>query len=277
MTAQPPTATQVRDAWERVAGDFDQHTTPLTLALGEDIIARLEPGPGTRMLDVAAGSGALTIPAARAGALVTAVDIAPTMVDRLAARAADDGLPVAAAVGDGTALDLDDDSFDLTASLNGISIFEDLAGGLREAVRVTRPGGQVAIGTFAPLPEVEFVAFFLGAIRTAAGETLVELPPGPLPPFRLADTDVLIRTLHDAGLRDVEVETLSWQTSFTSVDHLLASVLGSNPIAGRLLAGLEDQQREHVREVLDGMLREHSGGQPGATLTSRVHLGRGTV
>lgn len=263
-------------AWERVADGFDRHTTPQTLALGRDVVDRLGLGPGTRVLDVAAGSGALSIPAARAGAEVTAVDIAPTMVRRLRERATEEGVDLRAEVADGTDLGLADDTVDVTVSCNGISLFTDLAAGLREAVRVTRPGGEVAIVTFGPLPEVEFVAFFLGAVRTAAGEGLA-LPPGPLPPFRLADPSLLTAALEDVGLRDVTVETLSWDTTFTGVDHFLQVVRSSNPIAGQLLAALPADQRDEVREVVTGMLRQRTGAGSQAVLHNRVHLARGRV
>lgn len=277
MTSQAPTSTQVRDAWEAVADGFDRHTTPHTLALGEQVMARFALGPGVRVLDVAAGSGALSIPAARTGAEVVAVDIAPTMVERLEQRARAEGLSTLhARVGDGTALDLPDDDVDLTVSMNGISLFGDLPGGLREAMRVTRSGGEVGVITFAPLPQVEFISFFLGALQAAAPGA-VPLPDGPLPPFRLADPTVFASTLEDVGLRDVAVETVEWETTFTSVDDLLDVVLSSNPIAGRLASGLSDEQRGQVRQVLDGMLRERSGGSAAATLHARLHVGRGTV
>ncbi len=277
MTTQthdsPPTA---RDAWERVADGFDRHTTPQTIALGELLVERLGLGRGIHVLDVAAGSGGVSIPAARAGARVTAVDVAPTMVARLRERAAAADLDLDAVVGDGTTLDLDDDTVDVTVSLNGISLFDDLAGGLREAVRVTRPGGRVAIATFGPLPQVEFVAFLLGALRTVAGESL-PVPPGPLPPFRLADPAVLTATLEAAGLDAVEVESVQWETRFASADDYLDVVLSSNPIAGRLLGALTDEQRTEARDVLVGMFHERSGGEGGTTLRSQVNLGRGTV
>lgn len=277
MHAPTPTPTQVRDAWDAIADGFDRHTTPHTLALGEQVVARFDLGPGARVLDVAAGTGALSIPAARTGADVVAVDIAPTMVQRLAQRAsAEDLRTLTARVGDGAALDLADDSFDLTMSMNGISLFGDLAQGLGEALRVTRSGGEVAIITFAPLPQVEFISFFLGALQVAAPGA-VPLPDGPLPPFRLSDPDVLATTLEDRGLRDVSVETVVWETTFTSVDDLLDVVLSSNPIAGQLVGGLDADQRDRVRQVLDGMLRERSGGQSGGSLHARLHVGRGTV
>lgn len=276
MIAQTPD-TQVRDAWDGVADGFDRHTTPHTLALGEQVVARFELGPGVRVLDVAAGSGALSLPAARTGADVVAVDISPAMVERLAARADAEGLPTLdARVGDGASLDLADDSFDLTASINGISLFGDLDGGLREAGRVTRPGGEVAIVTFAPLPQVEFISFFLGALRAVAGDAMA-LPAGPLPPFRLADPDDLAATLTGAELGDVTVETVTWATRFATVDDLLEMVLHSNPIAGRLMGGLEVDQRDEARQVLDRMLRERAGGPGEAVLHNRLHIGRGTA
>lgn len=277
MTSQAPTTIQVRDAWDAIADGFDRHTTPHTLALGEQVVSRFGLGPGVRVLDVAAGSGALSIPAARTGAEVVAVDIAPTMVERLERRVREEGLStLVARVGDGTALDLPDDGFDLTMSMNGISLFGDLPGGLREAMRVTRSGGEVGIVTFAPLPQVEFISFFLGALQAAAPGA-VRLPDGPMPPFRLADPAVLSSTLEQAGLRDVSVETVAWETTFASVDDLLDMLMSSNPIAGQLVGGLSGEQRDQVRQVLDGMLRERSGGEAGAVLHARLHIGRGTV
>lgn len=277
MSTQPPAAAQIRDAWDAIADGFDRHTTPHTIELGMGVLARLPLGPGVRVLDIGAGSGGLAIPAARTGADVVAVDIAPTMIERLAARARAEGLTnIDARVGDGTALALDDDAFDVTMSLNGVSLLPDLAGGLREASRVTRPGGTVMIVTFGPLPEVEFIAFFLGALRATAPDALPP-PSEPLPPFRLADPTTLQRTLEGAGLGDVAVETTTWETAFDSVDHFLDVLMASNPIAGQVTGGLTDEQSDEFRRVLDGMLRERSGGAAGAVLHATMRIGLGTV
>lgn len=277
MITQAPAAVQIRAAWDAVADGFDRHVTPHTLEIGEHIVSRLDLRPGLRLLDVGAGSGAVSIPAARAGAEVLAIDIAPTMVDRLTARAGADGLTTLhAEVGDGTALDLDDASFDLAVSLNGVSLFPDLNGGLNEMVRVTRVDGEVVVATFGPMQKVEFVAFFFRALRTVVPHQLPP-PDQPLPPFRLAEPETLRRTLEGVGLEEATVDIVTWETTFDSIDHFLRVVMPSNPIAGQLTARLTDEQWDQTRLVLDGMLRERAGGQAGAVLRSQVNIGRGTV
>lgn len=277
MSATPHAPTAIRDAWDGIADGFDRHMTPRTMAIGEQVVHLLPVGPGVRVVDVAAGSGGLSIPAARAGAEVVAVDISPTMAERLRARATTEGLTrLDARVGDGTALDLEDDSFDVAMSLNGVSLFPDLSGGLRELHRVTRPGGEVAVVLFGPLPEVEPIAFFLGALRAVAPDRLPP-PTQPLPPFRLAEPGALAEALRGLGLRDVSVTDVVWESQFASGDELYGAMLASNPIAGALSASLTSEQISEVHQVLDGMLRERSADTHPATLRARVLVGRGTV
>src|SRR5918996_6294112 len=93
MTIHTPTTEQIRSAWDALSPRFDRFTTTeWTLPFGEQVLGQVDLRPGVRFLDVACGSGALAIPAARRGAHVVAVDIAPTMIDRLRARASSEGL-----------------------------------------------------------------------------------------------------------------------------------------------------------------------------------------
>lgn len=274
---QVPSVEQVRGAWNGIAGGFDEFVTPKTMALGDEVVGRLGLLPGTRLLDVAAGSGALSIPAARAGAAVLATDLAPAMIEHLDARARAEGLStVQGRVMDGQALDLGDDTFDVAASVNGVSLFPDMARGLAELVRVTRPGGRVVIVAFGPIETVEFIAFVNSAVRAVAPDVALPTTPPPLP-FQVADPQVLRTRLVDAGLREVRVDTFTWETVFTSVRHLLQVFTASNPLGAQLAARLGDEQRAEATRVLDGMLRERSAGAPGTALRAGVNLGIGTV
>lgn len=140
MAIHTPTTDQIRSAWDALAPRFDKFTTPeWTLPFGERVRRRVDLRPGVRFLDVACGSGALAIPAARRGADVVAVDIA-RMIGRLRAGASAEGLTnIDGRIMNGEALELPDDTLDVSASLNGLSPFPNSTDGLKEIVRVTNP------------------------------------------------------------------------------------------------------------------------------------------
>jgi ubiquinone/menaquinone biosynthesis C-methylase UbiE len=273
-TRQVASIDQIRGAWNGIAHGFDEFVTPENLVLGKEIVRRLGLRPGTRLLDVAAGSGALSIPAARTGADVVATDLAPAMIERLNARARAEGLStLCGRVMDGHALDLDDDAFDVAVSMNGVSLFPDMARGLAELVRVTRPGGRVVVVAPGPIETVEFIAFVICAVQA----TVPGVTRPPSLPFQAADPEVLRERLADAGLRNVRIETIAWELAFDSAVHLWNLFTAGNPIGAQLAAGLSDAQRAEVIQVLDGMLRERSAGAPGAVLRAELNIGTGTV
>jgi ubiquinone/menaquinone biosynthesis C-methylase UbiE len=277
-TQHVPEQTSTRDAWNAIAAGYDRFATTTNRGLAAEVLARLGVGPGTRLLDVAAGSGALALPAARLGADVVAVDIAPAMIERLQARAREEGLDgLEARVMDGHDLDLDADTFDVAASQFGVMLFENLPRGLAELARVTRPGGRVVVIAFGPPPVVEFLGFFIGAIKAVVPD-FTGLPTDPPPlPFQVADPEVLRRRLEEAGLHDVRIESATHRIEVDSGAHLWDWCINSNPIGAGMVADLTPEQREQSQQVLDGMLRERAGGEPPAILASGVNIGIGTV
>ena len=83
---------RTRAAWDGIAAGYDEFVTPTEVTLANDALGRVGLAAGVRFLDVAAGAGGLSLPAARIGARVTATDISPKMIERLLARAAAEGL-----------------------------------------------------------------------------------------------------------------------------------------------------------------------------------------
>ena len=273
MTVLTPARERTRSEWNSIAPRYDRFTTPMNQLFAGKALLRVDLHPGVRFLDVACGSGALAIPAARRGARVTAVDFAPAMIERLIARAcAERLLAVTGRQMNGESLELPDDTFDVTASLNGISLFPDLSAGLREAVRVTKPGGSVMIIAFGSPGRAEFAAFLLRAVQASMpGFT----PPISSLPFQLADRDRFRRELVEAGLTDVRVETTTWEMTCRSADHLWAAATAGNPATARLSGALTSKQQTAAKQVIEGMLRERSGGTPEAVLTNEMNIGLG--
>ena len=178
---------QTRVAWDAIAAGYDRTNTPSQMWLGNEGLRRAELCPGMRFLDVAAGSGALSLPAARLGAQVLATDLAPNMLELLERRAREEGLSVQTQVMDGHALELDDDSFDIAGSQFGVMLFPDMPKAVTELARVVRPGGRVLMTVYADPHEIEFLAFFVGAVQSVVPS--FEGPPmDPVPlPFQLQD------------------------------------------------------------------------------------------
>jgi ubiquinone/menaquinone biosynthesis C-methylase UbiE len=269
---------RTREAWDRIAPGYDEFVTPTHVQLGSEGLRRAGLGLGMRFLDVAAGSGALSIPAARLGARVLATDLSSVMLERLKARVRAEGLELETRVMDAHALELDDDTFDVSGSQFGVMLLPDTRRGVSELARVTRPGGRVLMTVFGAPERVEFFAFFVGAIQAVVpGFTGPPMDPPPLP-FQLQDPGRLRDVLATAGLNEIRVETITEQLEFRSGTQLWDWLVNSNPIAVEILAELDltEEQTTSVQEALDGMVGERSAGNGPAVLTSPINIGIGT-
>ena len=143
-------------------------------------------------------------------------------------------------------------------------------------VRVTKPGGRVAIVAFGPFAEAEFLTFFLRGMQRALPG--FDGPPWDGPPlaFQVADPEKLRRVMADAGLTDVRVEEIGWKFELRSGDDLWDVVTSGHPIGGKMVAGLTDRQKGAVLQALDEVLAERAGGNGPAVLTNAVNVGVGT-
>jgi ubiquinone/menaquinone biosynthesis C-methylase UbiE len=264
-----------RQAWDGIAAGYDEFVTHTEVWLANEALGRAGLRPGMRFLDVAAGAGGLSLPAARLGAEVLATDISPGMVERLLARARDEGLGVEALVMDGHELELEDDTFDITGSQFGVMLFPDQPRALREMARVTKPGGRVLMVAYGPPTQIEFLGFFMAAVQ-AVVPGFPGLPDPPPLEFQAADPEKLRLRLAEAGLKDVRVETVTERLEFESGQELWDWVMYGNPLPELVIADLAEAQRARMREVLDGMLRERSGSNGRSVLENAINIGIGT-
>jgi ubiquinone/menaquinone biosynthesis C-methylase UbiE len=264
------------EAWDAIADGYDRYVASQEVELANEALGLVGLEPGERFLDVAAGTGGLSLPAARLGAQVLATDWSAAMIERFQARVRQEGLQAEGRVMDCHGLDLPDDTFDVTGSQFGVMLVPDQPRALREMVRVTKPGGRVLVIAYGSPAELDFLQIFVGALKAVAPE-FPGLPDDPPPlEFQVSDPDVLRGRLTDAGLKHVRVERTAERPAFASGQEMWDWVLSGNPIPGMLVGDLAEGQRTRLRQVLDGMLRERAGASARAVLTNVVNVGIGT-
>jgi len=137
----------MRAAW--MAGDFGVVAKSVAGA-AEAFVGRFGITPGMRVLDVACGTGNTALPEARAGAVVTGVDIAPNLLEQARERAAAEGLAIAFDEGDAEQLRYDDASFDAVVTMFGAMFAPRYKLVASEMARVLKPGGLLAMANWNP-------------------------------------------------------------------------------------------------------------------------------
>lgn len=140
------------------------------------LVEELAPQAGEEWLDVATGTGGVAVRAARAGAKVTASDLAPALIETAKRLASDDGLEVDYHVADAEELPYGNASFDVVSSSFGAVFAPDHKAVARELARVTRPGGRLGLSAWDPegvLREYfQMVAEFQPPLPEGAGNPL---------------------------------------------------------------------------------------------------------
>jgi SAM-dependent methyltransferase len=118
--------------------------------LHELVVERADPKPGERVLDAATGTGAAAILAAKRGADVVGMDLAPALIETAGERAAEEGVSIQFDVGDAEEMPYEDASFDVVVSTCGVMFAPDHGAVASELARVTRSGGRLALGCWTP-------------------------------------------------------------------------------------------------------------------------------
>lgn len=153
-------------------GDYAR-IAELIAPMGPALVRAAGVGPGQRVLDVGAGTGNATLPAAATGADVVGTDIAPELMAVGERAAQEQGLDIAWQVADARRLPFPDASFDVVLSVLGAMFAPDHEATARELLRVCRPGGMIAMANWTPDGEVGRYFAILNRYAPA--------PPGPRP------------------------------------------------------------------------------------------------
>ena len=184
----------LRAMW--MAGDFG--VVAKTISGGaEEFIQRLAIPAGSRVLDVACGTGNQSIPLARSGCVVTGVDISTNLLEQARARAAADGLNIQFDEGDAEKLPYPDGSFDAVVSMFGAMFAPRPELVAAELARVLKPGGRLGMANWTP-------ESFTGKMFRV-GSKHVPPPPGMPPPVLWGD-ETTVRERLSGGFKDIKVQ-----------------------------------------------------------------------
>ncbi len=246
-----------------MAGDFDKIAQAYAPGAAE-FIARLELKPGTRVLDVACGSGNLSFPAARAGCIVTGVDIATNLIETARARAQAEGLEITFDEGDAEALPYADASFDVVVTMFGAMFAPRPELVAAELKRVCRVGGRIAMANWTP-------GGFIGQMFKIAASH-VPPPPNMPSPVRWGDEETVRERLRD-GIADLRltrrVMPFNFAISPPEVVEFYRAWYGPTQ---RAFAALDDNGQAALRRDLERLWAEHNRATDGSTRVEAEYL-----
>jgi ubiquinone/menaquinone biosynthesis C-methylase UbiE len=192
----------MKAAW--MAGDFGQ-IAAYSAKAAEEFVARTAIAQGTRVLDVACGTGNTAIPAARAGGVVTGIDIAPNLLEQARKRASAEQLRIDFQEGDAEQLSYPDGAFDVVLTMFGAMFAPRPEQVAAELVRVCRPGGSIAMANWTPQ------GFVGKTFRLTA--KMAPPPPGVPAPVLWGDEETVRRRFSK------EVSTLTLTRHKVSFDY----------------------------------------------------------
>jgi ubiquinone/menaquinone biosynthesis C-methylase UbiE len=251
------------EAWNHWGPTLAQWLDPAT----EVMLDMTGISAGSRVLDVAAGTGGQTLLAARRvgpTGFVLATDIAPRILAFAAEAARQAGLSnVKTRVLDGEHLDIEDNSFDAVISRVGLIYFPDQQKALTGMHRVLKPGGKMAAIVYSTPEHNRFFSIPVSVIRRRA-----QLPP-PLPgqpgPFSLGSPGVLEAAYTNAGFRDVQTRIVPAPVRMASAAECVRFERESFGALHQMLASLDAAGRQAAWDEIAQELRsfEEAGGFEG--------------
>ena len=238
------------------SGDYPSMVETWLLPLGPRLVEACEIGAGMRVLDVAAGTGNASIPAAQRGAEVTASDLTPELLEAGRRRAEADGVELEWVEADAERLPFEDAAFDVVMSSIGAMFAPRHQEVADELVRVCRPGGTIGLLSWTP-------EGMIGALFRTMGPFAPPPPPGAQPPPLWGGEDHLRELFGDRVefrmlQRDI-LEVTAFQRPRDFVDHFKEHY--GPTIAARRNASSTGREAE-FDEALDRLSDDWNRGTP---------------
>ena len=237
----------LRLCWDRTAPKYGQAGPPIFSISAQRLLELLSLQPGDRLLDVACGTGALAILAAKQvgpSGHVTATDYSPCMVAEAEKEAAKAGLSnITCACMEAQNLEFPANSFDALTCGLALFFFPDMRRALAEMRRVLVPGGELGLslwGKGAIVPQWPIL-----------GETIKEYGLQPVVPNRIAwRPEEIEALLTPAGFSDIEIVEERYDFPFREASEAWAFTLSVGPIEVMLEQLSKNKRQEFIKAFL---------------------------
>jgi len=242
-----------RSTWNETAEAYVELMRSLE-PFRSDLVARLDPRAGERVLDLGTGPGepANTI-AQRIAPLgrVVGIDLSEKMVE-IARRSAQAQRVdnVEFRVMDCSALGFEDGTFDAAISCFGFQIFTDPEKAARETRRVLGPRGRVAVAVWSTGDRVPFLHAIVGPMLEHAEPDETGYIPTP---YETGGRGEMVAFLRAAGFRDATEEAVRHPILFQDEDHYLRATLEATPIGHSLREESPEVQEEVLRQTRENL------------------------
>ncbi len=229
-----------------------------------ELLNRVELKPGTRLLDIACGTGIVARVAAERSegtASVVGIDMNPAMIEVAGRTASEEHLEIAWQVGNAESLPFPDRSFDLVTIQQGLQFFPDKFAALSECLRVLSPGGVLAVGIWSSLEKQGLQLPYAEAIERVTGSASMHASYGTV-------TDVTLRELlASAGFGDISIEEVTIELGFDDPSTFVGLMVESTSAGVPTMHGRSDEERKALAEAV---AREMAGAVALSTVDGRL-------
>lgn len=225
----PPGPLASSAAWDLVAKGYAAEASDVMLPFTRHAIALARPAADAHVLDVAAGSGMLSLEIARSVQRVDALDFSDLMLAELNQRREALGITnVFARAGDGQNLPYADNTFDAAFSMFGLMFFPDRLRGFSELFRVCKPGAPIVVSSWAPVDQSPLMMLMFGALRAAEPQRAAPHTNW----LSLENPELFHREMEQAGFHDVDVKPFTNEVPIESAERYWdVTVRASAPLA----------------------------------------------
>jgi ubiquinone/menaquinone biosynthesis C-methylase UbiE len=230
---------------------------------------------GESVLDIACGPGTVARMASEMVGLngkITATDISPPMLDVARAKPkAPDSAPIEFVESPAHPLKVDDASFALTVCQQGLQFFPEKIKALKEMARATQPGGRIAVAVWGSLSQNPIMGEIHAALQETIPSNIADLMKAP---FSLSDSEELMALAREAGLKNVEIKTLSLPLIFEGGIDQTVRLLEATPLTPQIAELPVEQQAELAASIRSRLEQFINGTQCQSITVSNIMISR---